>query len=164
MKKLLYILVIALAFTSCEKDKDEFGSYTEEPINSYNYKYDSTIYVDAGTLPTVGAATNDLVGTTWILDKYVTAFATEYPNDTIAFVTNDTYTINGGSIRTYTLSSIPQSTNYDLSLYYFFPFGGSNYSANVGGMFVDDWTIDAAEFHNIQNTTSTLRAFFTRII
>jgi len=162
MKHLLFILAIVFTLASCTKEEN-FGQYKEEPINTYNAPHDSTMYTQGGTLPTVGAGTNVLVGTTWVLTKYVSAFATEYPNDTIDFTTVTNYTINGGSIRVYALSSIPASINYELSLYYFFPFGGSNYSANVSGMFVDDWTMDNVEFHNIQNTTSTIRAFFTRI-
>jgi len=161
MKNLFIVLLAIVALSSCTKE--DFGQYHVEPENTYNPPHDSLIYVYSGTLPNSGTATNDLVGTKWVLTKYVTAFATEYPNDTIDFVSVNTYTLNGGAVRTYQLASIPSSTNYDLSLYYFFPFGGSHYSANVGGMFIQDSEINGAEFHNIQNTTSTIRAWFIKI-
>ena len=45
--------------------------------------------INGGTIPTGGGTqTNPLVGTEWVLTKMVSAFATEYPNDTISFQTN----------------------------------------------------------------------------
>jgi hypothetical protein len=161
MKNLFIVLLAIAALSSCQKE--DFGQYHTELENTYNEPHDSTYYIYGGTLPNTGTATNDLVGTQWVLTKYVSAFATEYPNDTIDFVSFNTYTINGGAVRTYQLASIPSSTNFDLSLYFFFPFGGSHYSGNVGGMFIQDGEINGAEFHNIQNTTSTIRAWFIKI-
>ena len=158
MRKLLCLFVIVLAFSSCEKE--DFGQYKETVEEQAIL--DSTIYANGGTIPSVGAGTNDLVGTQWILTKYVAAFVTEYPNDTIDFITVNTYTVNGGAEKTYALSGIPASTNHELSFYSFTSFGGSNYSANVGQTFVEDGEINNAEFHNIQNTTSKIRAFFIK--
>ena len=161
MKNLFIVLLAVLVLTSCQKE--DFGQYQTVPENTYNAPDDTTFYVYGGTLPNSGNATNDLVGTTWVLTKYVSAFATESPNDTINFVSINEYTINGGAVGTYQLSSLPLSTNFDLSLYYFFPFGGSHYSGEVGNTFVQDGQITNAEFMNIQNTSSTIRAFFVKI-
>ncbi len=161
MKNLFIVLLAIVALSSCKKE--EFGQYHSEPENTYNEPHDSTTYVYGGTLPNTGTATNDLVGTKWVLTKYVSAFATEYPYDTLDFVSANTYTLNGGAVRTYQLSSIPASTNYSLGLYFFFPFGGSHYSGDVGGMFVQDGEINNTEFTDNQNSSSTIRAWFVKI-
>ena len=160
MKNLFILLIIILTISSCKKD--DFGQYQTVQENTYNPPKDSTTYTNGGTLPT-NTATNSLVGTQWVLIKYVSAFATEYPNDTLNFVSTNTYTVNDGAIRNYQLSTLPLSTNYDLSLYYFFPFGGSHYSGEVGSYFVDDGEINNIEFMDIQNFSSTIRAWFQKI-
>lgn len=163
MKTLFIVLLSVLALSSCKKE--EFGQYHQVPENAYNPPEDTTFYTYGGTLPNAGNATNALVGTTWVLTKYVSAFATEHPNDTIQFVSINQYTINGGAVRTYQLSSLPLSSNYDLSLYYFFPFGGSNYTANnIGQTFVEDWQINLAIFSNLENGTQpNIQAWFIRL-
>ena len=159
MKNLILILSTILIFTSCEKEP--YGQYHTAPEEiSANDPNGGFIY--NGTLPT-NTAVNDLIGTKWLLVKYVTAFATDFPNDTIDFVSPNTYTINSGAVRTYQLSVLPLSTNYDLSLYYFFPFGGSHYSGEVGATFIGDGEINNAEFMDIQNSSSTIRAWFTKL-
>ena len=122
-------------------------------------------YTNSGTLPNWGNGnqTNELNGTKWVLTKVVTAFATSYPNDTIRFVSNTNYTLNNGAVRPYQLSSSAGSTNKTLALYYFAPFGGSHYSAQVGYYFVSDGYMANTEFTNIQNTTMTVKAWFTKI-
>lgn len=161
MKNLIILLLSVFLLSSCEKE--DFGQYHQEPENTYNPPEDTTFYTYGGTLPNAGNATNALVGTKWVLIKYVSSFATEYPNDTIDFVSINQYTINGGAVRTYQLSSLPLSTNYDLSLYYFFPFGGSHYSGEVGNTFISDGEINNVDFINIQNTSSSIKAWFVKI-
>jgi len=159
MKKLIFLLVLGLVFTSCKKE--EFGQYNQvlEPVDNLP----TTTYVYGGTLPSTGTVSNDLVGTTWVLTKYVSAFATEYPYDTIAFVSNNEYTINGGAVRTYQLNSLPLSNNFDLSLYFFSPMGGSHYSGEVGGTFIGDGEINNVQFQDIQNEGNTILTWFTKI-
>lgn len=163
MKKLLFLLVIAtLGLSSCKKDEYEPWVYVpEEPQDTSKWQDN---YTDGGTLPYDTSNAPTIVGTKWVLIKMVTAFATDYPNDTLEFISSNQYTINNGPIpRNYQLNSIPSSTNYDLSLYYFTPFGGSHYSANVGYYFIQDGVIDNAEFSNINNTTSKIRAWFKKL-
>ena len=164
MKKLLFLFVIILSFASCKKE-EPLVPMEQVPDEVYA---DSTAWQDqynnGGTLPTGSSnGTNDLVGTTWVLTKMVSSFATEYPNDTIRFTSNTEFTLNGGAVRPYQLNSLPSSTNYDLSLYYFSPFGGSHYSGQVGFYFVDDAEINNVEFEDIQNTNSTIRAWFIKL-
>jgi hypothetical protein len=159
VKKLLFVVSVILIFASCKKE--EFGQYNQvlEPVDNLP----TTTYVYGGTLPSTGTVSNDLVGTTWVLTKYVSAFATEYPYDTIAFVSNNEYTINGGAVRTYQLNSLPLSNNFDLSLYFFFPMGGSHYSGEVGETFVGDGEINNVQFQDLQNEGNTILTWFTKI-
>ena len=159
MKKLLFAVSVILAFASCEKE--DFGQYSQQLEPEDNPP--TTVYTYGGTLPSTGTVSNDLVGTTWVLTKYVSAFATEYPYDTIAFVSNNEYTINGGAVRTYQLNSLPLSNNFDLSLYFFFPMGGSHYSGEVGGTFIGDGEINNVQFQDIQNEGNTILTWFTKI-
>ncbi len=162
---LLIILVsflTCLLLASCEKITP--GKYTQ---NNPQTKDTSTFewqFENKGTLPNWGnPTTNILVGTRWVLTKVVINFASSTPNDTIDFVTNNQYKCNNSSYRTYTLTSGVASTNKTLTLNYFYPFGGSHYSGQVGEFFVTDSIINNAEFKNIQNSTSLIKAWFKRI-
>ena len=162
---LFICLLISFLLASCSKDPITPGNYqagTPTPPDTTNWQDQ---YGNGGTLPNWGTTptSNELVGTKWVLNKTVTAFATSYPNDTIRFVSNTEYTLNGGAVRPYQLSAGVASTNKTLSLYFFQPFGGSHYSGQVGYYFVSDGVITQAEFHNIQNTTQTVMAWFTKI-
>jgi hypothetical protein len=55
------------------------------------------------------------------------------------------------------------STNKSLNLYYFYPFGGSQYSGQVGQYFVEDGVMSNIEFTDLQNSTATIRAWFVKI-
>lgn len=158
--------VTCLFLASCNKEPITPGNYkagTQENDTIDNSWVNS--YQNGGTIPTGGGTTqnNELFGTTWVLTKVVSAFATSYPNDTIKFVSNTNYTLNNGAVRPYQLSSSAGSTNKTLALYYFAPFGGSHYSAQVGFYFVSDGFMNNAEFTNIQNTTATTRAWFIKL-
>lgn len=159
-------LVISFLLASCDKEPITPGNYqagTPATTNNSNWQDQ---YTNGGTLPNWGSGgtqNNELVGTKWVLTKTVTAFATSFPNDTIRFVSNTEYTLNNGAVRQYQLSAGVASTNKTLSLYFFQPFGGSHYSGQVGYNFVVDGVITQAEFHNIQNTTQTVMAWFTKI-
>lgn len=164
MKKIFITLLISLSIISCKKEitpgNYKAGTQDKDTIdNSWVNNYQN-----GGTVPVWNSnQNNELFGTTWVLIKVVSAFATSYPNDTIKFVNNTNYTLNNGAVRPYQLSSSAGSTNKTLALYYFAPFGGSHYSAQVGFYFVSDGFIDNAEFTNIQNTTATTRAWFVKL-
>jgi hypothetical protein len=165
MKKILMIIGLAVLIVSCEKEPITPGNYgagTPTPPDTTTWQWQ---YGNGGTLPNWGSGTqtNELVGTVWVLTKVVNGFATSYPNDTIKFVNNTNYTLNNGAVRPYQLTAGVASTNKTLSLYYFAPFGGSHYSGEVGPYFVTDGVINSCEFTNIQNTTSTVKAWFTKI-
>ena len=121
-------------------------------------------YTDGGTLTVTNTnAKNVINGTKWVLKKYVTAFASESPNDTILFISNTKYTLNGGANRSYLLSKLPSSTNYDLQLDYFMPFGSSMYAGQLGYYFVDDGEMNNILFTDLMNKNITIKAWFVRI-
>jgi len=164
MKNLLFLITITiLVFTSCEKQLIEpnYVEVSEAEVDTTSW---NSGYTNGGTLPNGGGTfTNGLIETTWVLTKIVSAFATEFPDDTIYFVDNTHYTLNNGAVRNYQLSQLPNSSNFDLSLYYFAPFGGSQYSGQVGQYFIDDAEINNVEFTDIQNPSTVTRAWFEKI-
>lgn len=160
---ILLVLFIILVLCSCSKEPITPGNYQAgttpvEDTTSWQWQYN-----EGGVLPNWNSQENELVGTKWVLTKIVTGFATTYPNDTLKFVSSTNYILNSNAARPYNLSSSVASTNKTLTLYYFYPFGGSHYSGEVGQFFVSDGVINNSEFMNIQNTTSIVRAWFVKI-
>ena len=158
------LFLILSLFASCSKEPITPGSYkagTVPPDDTTSWQWQ---FGNGGTLPNwSGNQANDLVGTKWVLTKVMSGFATTYPNDTIVFVSNTNYTCNNNAVRPYQITAGVASTNKTLSLYYFYPFGGSHYSGEVGQFFVSDGVINNCEFTNIQNTTSKIKAWFVKI-
>jgi len=161
MKKLALVSLLIISITSC--NKKYVGPYTQipDPVDTTTWQDG---YTDGGTLPGGGSQTDPLiVGTKWVLVKVVSAFSTNYPGDTITFVSNNRYVLNQNSQRPYALSTMVGSTNKSLTLDYFYPFGGSHYSAQVGEFFIDDGYMSNIEFTDLQNSTSKIRAWFVKI-
>lgn len=106
--------------------------------------------------------TNTLVGTKWVVTKYVQNFVTQIPNDTLEFISTNDYTINGSVSRKYNLSSIVGSNMKSLSLYSFTTLGG-DWSGQVQGTFVSDWQFNNSLFTNILGGSPDTRLWATRI-
>ena len=158
------LFLILSLFVSCSKEPITPGSYQAGTLPVEDTTTWQWQYSNGGTLPNWGINQgNDLVGTKWVLTKVMSGFATTYPNDTIVFVSSTNYTCNNNAVRPYQLTAGVASTNKTLSLYYFYPFGGSHYSGEVGQFFVSDGVINNCEFINIQNTTSKIKAWFVKI-
>jgi len=133
------LFVILSLFASCNKEQITPGNYKAGTLPVDDTTTWQWQYGNGGTLPNWGGNQgNDLVGTKWVLTKVMSGFATTYPNDTIAFVSNTNYTCNNNAVRPYQITAGVASTNKTLSLYYFYPFGGSHYSGEVGQFFVSD--------------------------
>lgn len=160
MKKLILLFGLLILITSCKK---EVGSYQQipDPVDTTAWQDD---YTSGGLLPGGGTQTpNTIVGTQWLLVKVVSGFSTIYPNDTITFISPNRYVLNQNAERPYTLSMITGSTNKSLTLSFFYPFGGSNYSGQIGQYFVEDAMMSNIEFIDLQNNTSIIRAWFEKI-
>jgi len=160
MKKLIFILGLSVLTVSCKKYE---GPYTQVPE-----EVDTTVwqdgYTDGGVLPGGGTQSqNELIGTKWVLIKVVTAFSTTYPNDTIHFISNNKYVLNQNAQRPYSLSSITGTTNKSLTLNYFYPFGGSHYSGQIGQYTVEDGFMSGVTFVNSENNSAPIMAWFQKI-
>lgn len=162
MRRLIYLLIFGtlLAF-SCKKEPlvEPINNNTNDTTNTYNW-YDD--YTDGGQTPN-NTNTNPIIGTKWVLTKYITGFGTQYPNDTLEFISATKYKINGGIERTYNVAAVTGSTNKTLTLNFFYPFNGSNYSAAVGAYFVQDGFINNAMFTDLQNSSVHITAWFKKI-
>lgn len=159
MKKVIFIGLVSL-LVSCKKQKLSPYTQVSEPV-------DTTVWQDSysygGVLPNLGGSNQTLVGTKWVLRKVVAGFSITYPNDTIKFISNSSYVLNQNGQRPYTISGITGSTNKSLTLYFFLPFGGSNYSGQVGQYFISDGFMNNTQFIDLQNNTYNIIAFFEKI-
>jgi len=120
------------------------------------YSYNGVI---GGSTPT----TTTLVGTKWVVTKYIQNFVSTYPNDTLEFISTTQYTINGSTPRTYNLSGIVSGSMKNLSLYSFTTLGG-DWSGLVQSTFINDWVVNNANFTNIMTTSSDTRVWMVRIL
>ena len=158
---ILGTLIAILCFYSCTKDNNPKYIQVPEVVDTTSWE---SQYVNAGTLPNPSSNThNGLYGTKWKLVKYVTAFATEYPNDTIYFISDTQYRLNSQTVTyQYVINSIVGSTNYSLSLYFFSPFGGSHYSGQIGHNYVTDGVMNNVVFNDLYNSI-TLKAWLVKL-
>jgi hypothetical protein len=150
--------------------------------NGINYNYYSELtFVKAGVScndcqPSVGygwvyggvwnpsiTATSSLNGTKWVVTRYNNGLSGNvYPNDTLEFISNTYYTINGSSQRAYTLNGVAGNNMKSLTLYSFTTLGG-DYSGQVLGTFIDDWVINNSEFTDMFNVNNTVTVWMERI-
>ena len=104
-----------------------------------------------------------LVNTKWVVTKFIQNFVSTYVNDTLVFISNTQYTINGSSPRNYNLSGIVGNNMKSLSLYSFTTLGG-DWSGQVQSTFINDWVINNSSFINIMNSNlPETRVWITRI-
>jgi len=152
---------ICLLLSSCVKDNNPKYVQLPEVVDTTSWE---SQYVNAGTLPSPSTNThNGLYGTKWKLVKYVTAFATEYPNDTIHFISDTHYKLNSQTVSyKYIINNLVGTTNYSLTLYYFSPFGGSHYSGQIGHNYSIDGVMNNVVFNDLYNSV-TLKAWLVKL-
>ena len=128
------IMMAVISLTSCKKDEYEPWVNVPDQIDTTMWQDG---FSDGGTLPNVTGTDNKLNGTKWVVTYVVVGFNSgQSKNDTLHFISNNTYTINSDvTPRGYTLSILPSSVGYSLTLNYFDPFGGLHYSGTVGYYF-----------------------------
>jgi hypothetical protein len=163
MKKILTFTILVITLVSCSKEPITPGNYEVGSLPDKIITDNESSYQDRGELPSWNSQIDGLVGTKWVLTKMTVGFSTTYPNDTIKFVNSTNYVLNSNAPRPYNLTSSVASTNKTLTLYYFFPFGGSHYSGEVGQFFISDGEIKNCKFINIQNSTPNVTAWFKKI-
>lgn len=106
--------------------------------------------------------TTNLVGTKWVVTKFIQNFVSTYPSDTLEFISNTQYTINGSTPRTYNLSGIVGNNMKSLSLYSFTTLGG-DWSGLVQNTFINDWVVNNASFTNVMTNNTETRVWMVRI-
>jgi hypothetical protein len=102
--------------------------------------------------------TTSLVGTKWVVTKFIQNFVSTYPNDTLVFVSNTQYS----TLRTYNLSGIVGNNMKSLSLYSFTTLGG-DWSGQVQSTFINDWVVNNSNFTNIMNTSTNVKLWMVRL-
>jgi hypothetical protein len=120
-------------------------------------------YFYSGILTPLGIPTSTLNGTKWVVSRYNNGLSGNvYPNDTLDFISNTQYTINGGSVRNYSVSNVIGNNNKSLSLYSFTTLGG-DYSGQVIGTFIDDWVINNTQMVDMFNVNNTVTVWIDRL-
>ena len=125
-----------------------------QPNALYGYTY--------GGLITQSTEENEIVGTKWVVTKYYDGFSNNYPNDTLHFVSNNQYTINGGTTTNYTLSNIIGNNMSEMTLYGFYTIGG-DFSGFVPSNFIGSGQINSALISDIFNTNNDKLVWMSRI-
>jgi hypothetical protein len=133
------------------------GSTCTSCVPDVNYGY-----VYGGVWNSPNSSTASLAGTTWVVTRYDQGMTPYYPNDTLDFISNSFYTINGSGTRTYSLSNVVGNNNKSLSLYSFSTVGG-DYSGEVIGTFIDDGVVNNSQFVDMFDVNNTVTVWMTRI-
>ena len=165
MKNLIFLTIacLILGFTSCKKEDPITPTPIETPQTNW---YDE--YTDGGLLPN-NTYTNPLIGTKWIVVKYIVAgLSTQYSGDTLVFVTYNKYeihTVSNGVLlnRQYTLSDIFGGPYSTLTLNNFTSIGISSYSIKVGDTFISDGFVNNGEATDIYNTSKIIRIWLQKL-
>jgi hypothetical protein len=120
-------------------------------------------YTYSGVWDVPTTSTTTLSGTKWVVTRYNNGLSGNvYPNDTLEFINNSKYEINGGPTRTYSLSNVVGNNNKSLSLYSFSTLGG-DYSGEVIGTFIDDNEINNSQFVDMFNVNNTVTVWMEKI-
>jgi hypothetical protein len=121
-----------------------------------NYSYGGILFSEPNSQQ------SKLTGTKWIVTKYIQNLQTIYTNDTLNFVSDNTYTINGSIERNYLLSEQVISNMRTLALYQFTTLGG-DWEGRIQPTFLQDGVINNADFNDLFLVTRRASVFMTRI-
>ncbi len=156
MKKTFLSLFSLLILFSCSReepwDYDNIG-YQPDPLNDIN---NGTVTYDNGGVISDdwdnNIVTNPLIGTTWVITRYTFNFNTStYPNDTIKFITNNTYQFNSSTVnRTYSITRMTTNNRFSLRINFLPTLGGGVYTGELPIMFVEDGFVNKSKFVDIE--------------
>ena len=155
-----------------------------ESHNGVNYNYFSTLtfirmgatcqYCEVGSYDgyTYGGILNSIVdeptsseslnGTQWVVTRYDEGMTPYYPNDTLNFISNVSYTINNGEWHNYSVSNIVGNNLLTLTLYECVTLGG-NYSGEITPAAVTSGEINNQIFNGIFDTEGHIRVWLDKI-
>jgi hypothetical protein len=155
-------------------------AYESDGVNNFRYFSELTFVVAGGSCnscqPDVAygwiyggvwnpanATQTTLEDTKWVVTRYNNGLSGNvYPNDTLHFISQNKYTINGGPQRSYTMSGVVGNNMKSLNMYSFTTLGG-DYSGQVQGTFIDDWVINNSEFSDMFDVNNTVTVWMERI-
>jgi hypothetical protein len=154
---------------------------SNESHNGVNYHYYTTLtFIKAGSTcstcitPVVGGYTyggvvnevteapTNLNGSVWVMTRYDEGLTPYYPQDTLTFLNNVTYTVNGGTPTTYSFSNIGGNNMHHLTLYDFTTLGG-NYSGQLSLSFIEAGEINNMTMSGVFGTTGTVQVWLEEI-
>ena len=121
--------------------------------NSYPIIFGATFNGVVPFSPTTPSS--NLVGTRWVVTKYVTNLSTINTNDTLFFKTKSTYYVNSNSYRNYSLQYITSTGMYSLTLYDWSTVGGS-YAGQLVNQFITDGQVNSLSMKNLYNQQTLL--------
>ena len=124
------------------------------PYVPFNYVYQGVIGVSSNN---PNLSNDDLYGTKWVVTKFYTGFGYDQPDDTLEFLTNGQYTINGTTSggRTYNVNMVVGNTSVNLNLNDFITMGGNNYSILTSSNFINDGIINGSQVEDILNQNNS---------
>jgi len=128
----------------------------QNPYVPFNYQYQGVLTIE-GNNPNLSI--DDLYGTKWVVTKFYNGFGYDQPNDTLEFLTNGQYSINGSinNNRTYNVNTIVGNTSVNLNLNDFITMGGNNYSILTSNNFIDDGIINGSQIEDILNPNNSIK-------
>tara|TARA_R110002110_G_scaffold49196_1_gene145849 strand:+ start:4773 stop:5693 length:921 start_codon:yes stop_codon:yes gene_type:complete len=108
------------------------------------------------------SVSQSLNGSKWVITRYDEGMTPYYPNDTIEFISNVSYTVNGGPWQTYSLSNITGTNMNSLTLYECSTLGG-NYSGQITKSFIQSGEINNIVFDGIYGTPGNVTMWLEKI-
>jgi hypothetical protein len=142
-KNLLVIISIIIGFligglfSSCKKEPITPGNYqapVPPPIDTTHWENE---YTNGGTTPinnngnntNTNDNNNGLVGTNWVVTKFLIGFSTTTPNDTIHFISDTKYSVNIDTTK-FNYTFYVTEGNATISFYPFRPINSLNLTSN----------------------------------
>lgn len=156
MKNILILVLSVITIIGCKKQELGEPLPSEEVVVEQKWR---DTYDDGGLISGDVDDVVTLVGTEWELTYFIKGFAGGNlqvgDRDTILFVSNHDYTVNGqsNSLQIYTLNSVFGSNDYNLSISNYYRFGDT-YSAYINETMILYGLMDKIEFTSDYNTNS----------
>jgi len=163
---MILVIIISEVLSSCTKEPITPGNYGAGEVPQADTTTWQSQFTNGGTIPSWPSQTysNELVGTKWLLWKVSIGAVSTTKNDTIHFISNTKYQVNGVTNINYSYTLYASQNNVTLT---FKPFQPMNYmlcSTNELGIgFANGPEITGVEFVNEYNVTSSFKAWFTKI-
>lgn len=127
----------------------------DTPYVPYGYQHQGVLNTNSNNNDNISKS--DLYDTKWVVTKFYNGFGYDLPNDTLEFLDNDQYTINGvtNGNRTFNVITIVGNTSVNLDLNDFLTMGGNNYRILTSSNFINDGIINGSQAGDILNPNNS---------